>query len=118
MHRDIDPRSEGRERDLARGGRAGPDNARALPVEESRDVFSRDLDLPRGESRERVLVDGREYALRGSEVRTLGTVGAFRVVPADELRRPDERLGVLRKDLENLRSLGLARSMPYIVGRE
>ena len=117
MYRDIDPPSDGRERDLARGGRTGPDNARAVPAEESRDVFSRDLDLPRGESRERVLVDGREYSLRGSEVRTLGSVGAFRVVPADELRRPDERLGVLRKDLENIGALGLARTMPYIVGR-
>ncbi len=102
MYRDIDPPSAGRERDIDRGGRTGPDNARAVPAEEVRDVFSKDLDLPRGESRERILVDGREYSLRGSEVRTLGSVGAFRVVPADELRRPDERVGVFRKDLENL----------------
>ena len=48
----------------------------------------------------------------------LARVGAFRVVPAEELRRPDERLGVLRKDLENLGALGLVRTMPYVVGRE
>ena len=48
----------------------------------------------------------------------LARVGAFRVVPAEELRRPDERVGVLRKDLENLGALGLTRTMPYIVGRE
>lgn len=80
--------------------------------------MTRDLDLPNGPSRERVVVDGREYALRGSEVRTLGTVDAFRVVPVEELKRPDERSRVLRKDLENLRSIGLVGSMPYVVGRE
>ena len=45
-----------------------------------RDVFTRDLDLPRGREREIVRVRDREYALRGSESRTLATVGAFRVV--------------------------------------
>jgi hypothetical protein len=118
MHRDLDPRSDGLDRDLSRGGRAGAADARETPGDASRDVFTRDLDLPAGDSRERVLVDGREYSLRGSEVRTLSTVGAFRVVPVDELKRPDERAGVLRKDVENLRSLGLARTMPYVVGRE
>ena len=46
-----------------------------------RDVFMRDLDLPRGPDRE-IVHDARdrEYTLRGSETRTLSTVGAFRVV--------------------------------------
>jgi hypothetical protein len=119
MYRDIDPRAEERERpDLARGGRAAGEPNRTRSTDEARDVFSRDLDLPRGDTRERVRADGRDYALRGSEVRTLGTVGAFRVVPADELRRPGESATVVRKDLENLRSLGLVRTTPYIVGRE
>src|SRR6478672_10697738 len=43
-----------------------------------RDVFLRDLDLPRGPERERVFDGDREYTLRGSESRTLATVGAFR----------------------------------------
>jgi hypothetical protein len=45
------------------------------------------LDLPRGRDRE-IVHDARdrEYTLRGSETRTLSTVGAFRVVPARELR--------------------------------
>jgi hypothetical protein len=43
-----------------------------------RDVFMRDLDLPRGPAREIVHdARGREYTLRGSETRTLSTVGAF-----------------------------------------
>ena len=121
MYRDIDPRSDERERerpDLARGGRGATDEERSRPVDESRDAFSRDLDLPRGSTRERIRIDGRDYALRGSEVRTLGTVGAFRVVPAEELRRPGESVNVLRKDLDHLRDLGLVRTMPYVVGRE
>src|SRR6185503_13312448 len=49
-----------------------------------RDVFLRELDLPRGPDRERVFDGDREYTLRGSESRTLATVGAFRVVPAQD----------------------------------
>jgi hypothetical protein len=67
-----------------------------------RDVFMRDLDLPRGPDRE-IVHDARdrEYTLRGSEIRTLSTVGAFRVVSARDLRdyndRPaDPRSGDLR----------------------
>ena len=51
-----------------------------------RDVFMRDLDLPRGHDREIVHdARNREYNLRGSESRTLSTVGAFRVVLARAL---------------------------------
>lgn len=48
-----------------------------------RDVFTRDLNLPRGRDRE-IVHDSRdrEYTLRGSESRSLATVGAFRVMPA------------------------------------
>src|SRR5207244_6317242 len=45
-----------------------------------RDVFMRDLDLPRGPERELVHDRDRDYTLNGSESRTLSTVGAFRVV--------------------------------------
>ena len=118
MHRDIDPRQDEPERpDLSRGGRGGSDDERPSPADDSRDVFSRDLDLPRGPSRERVRVHSHEYKLRGSEVRTMAAAGALRVVPADELRRPGEGRNVLRKDLERLRDLGLVRTMPYVVGR-
>jgi DNA-binding MarR family transcriptional regulator len=72
-----------------------------------RDAFMRDLELPRGE-REIVRDRDREYTLRGSETRTLSTVGAFRVVPASRLRdhsggAADPRSG----DLRNLREQGL-----------
>lgn len=51
-----------------------------------RDVFSHDLDLPRGPDRELVHDRDRDYTLNGSESRTLSTVGAFRVVSERDLR--------------------------------
>jgi predicted kinase len=72
----------------------------------------RDLDLPRGHERE-IARDARErtYTLRGSETRTLSTVGAFRVVSARDLRDhhggpADPRSG----DLRHLREQGLVRT--------
>jgi hypothetical protein len=76
-----------------------------------RDVFSRDLDLPREREREIVHDRDREYTLRGSEARTLATVGAFRVVSSRDLRdhhnRPaDPRSG----DLRHLREQRLVKT--------
>src|SRR2546428_9647069 len=94
-------------RDREEGRRRDPDvHPRQL---DPRDVFMRDLDLPKGRDRERVYdARDREYTLRGSETRALSTVGAFRVVPASDLRdhadRPtDPRAG----DLRHLREEGL-----------
>jgi hypothetical protein len=79
-----------------------------------RDVFTRNVDLPRGLERERVHVHehGQDYHLRGSEVRALATIGAFRVVAADDLRDAHGRPGDVRHgDLERLRSAGLIRAV-------
>ena len=101
----LDPRdADGRERDAS-----DPRDAEAI---EPRDVFTQGLALPRGLERERVHVQHRDYQLRGSEVRTLATIGAFRVVPADDLRDDLGRGGDVRHgDLERLRSAGLIRSV-------
>jgi hypothetical protein len=48
--------------------------------EPSENVFTHGLTLPRGDERERVDIRDRTYALNGSEIRALATVGAFRVV--------------------------------------
>jgi hypothetical protein len=77
-----------------------------------RDVFMRDLDLPRGPDRQ-IVHDARdrEYTLRGSETRMLSTVGAFRVVSARDLRDHNERSADPRSgDLRHLREEGLIRT--------
>jgi len=81
MWRDIDPRVPERERPEPGFGRVGGQTeVESGPVSDDlRDVFTRDLDLPRGSSRERVRVNDKEYRLSGDDVRVLATVGAFRV---------------------------------------
>lgn len=71
------------------------------------------VDLPRGPERELVRDRDREYTLRGSESRTLSTVGAFRVVSSRDLRDHDNRTADPRKgDLRHLREQGLVRTVP------
>jgi len=89
--------------DRDRDGRDREDRERDDP----RNVFVRHVDLPRGIEREIVRDRGREYTLRGSETRTLSTVGAFRVVPARDLRDHDGRAADPRSgDLRHLREQG------------
>jgi len=76
-----------------------------------RDTFTRVLNLPRDREREIVRDRDREYTLRGSESRTLATVGAFRVVSSCDLRDhgdgpADPRSG----DLRHLREQGLVET--------
>jgi hypothetical protein len=67
-------------------------------------VFARHVDLPRGPERERVRDRDRTYTLRGSESRTLATVGAFRVVSSGDLRdRDGSRSHLHSSDLRHLR---------------
>jgi DNA-binding MarR family transcriptional regulator len=61
-----------------------------------RDVFVRDLDLPRGPDRELVHDRDRDYSLNGSDSRTLATIGAFRVVSERDLRDSRDRGDNLR----------------------
>src|SRR2546427_2781923 len=101
----LDPReADGRERDAS--------DPRDAERTEPRDVFTQRLALPRGLERERVHSHDRDYQLGGSEVRALATIGAFRVVPADDLRDDHGRPGDIRHgDLERLRSTGLLRTI-------
>jgi hypothetical protein len=100
-HRDRDARWPERDRDPRDRGT------------DPRDVFTRGLNLPRGRDRE-IVHDARdrEYTLRGSESRSLATVGAFRVVPAHDLRDYAERPGDPRNgDLRHLREQGLIETV-------
>jgi hypothetical protein len=87
--------------------------------DDARDAFTRQLNLPRGVDRELVRDRDREYTLRGSESRTLATVGAFRVVSSSDLRdgrdRPlDSRSG----DLRHLREQGLVETVRVAGSRD
>ena len=119
MWRDIDPRPEERERpDLSRGATSNDERAASTSCD-PRNVFSRDLDLPRGTTRQPVRDRDRSVDLRESDVRILATTGAFRVVPAKDLldhrgRPSNARQGELRR----LREEGLVDTRPYVVGRE
>lgn len=79
---------------------------------DARDTFTRHLHLPRGLERELVRDRDREYTLRGSESRTLATVGAFRVVSSRDLRDHHDRPADPRSgDLRHLREQGLIETV-------
>ncbi len=79
---------------------------------DARDVFMAGVDLPRGLDRQHVRHRDRDHTLRGSETRTLTTVGAFRVVPAGDLRdRFERRLDPRHGELWHLREAGLVRTV-------
>jgi len=97
---DFDPRwpDDARDRDrdqgreLSQGSRGGSSDPRERAALDPRDVFMKDLDLPRGPDRERVRVRDHHVTLRGSESRALSTVGAsassLRATCAMGTRRP------------------------------
>lgn len=108
-----DPRERGvNEFGISRGSR-GASDSRGRERADPRDVFAEHVDLPRGQEREHVPWHGHDYTLRGSESRTLGTVGAFRVVPATDLRDASDRpLDPRHGELWHLRDQGLVKTMP------
>ena len=84
-----------------------------------REVFTRHLHLPCGQEREPVRDRERQYTLRGSESRTLATVGAFRVVSSRDLRdRHDRPLDPRSGDLRHLREQGLVATVRVPGSRE
>jgi DNA-binding MarR family transcriptional regulator len=77
------------------------------------------LNLPRSERRETVEFRGRVYHLRASETRALATVGAFRVVPVNDLAdgrsvTPDN----VKEDLRRLAEQGLVDCRTLPINRE
>lgn len=115
----FDPRwdSDSRERDagsrdLSRGGRGGGSDPRDRDRPDPPDVFAGHVDLPRGRDREHVHHRGHDYTLRGSESRTLSSVGAFRVIPASDLRDTfDKPLEPRHGELWHLREAGLVQTV-------
>jgi hypothetical protein len=79
---------------------------------------SRDLTLPRTADREPVQVGDKVYSLRGSESRALATIGAFRVIPADDLEEQRPSRDVWHGDFQRLADQGLIeRTKVSIAGK-
>lgn len=110
-HRDGGGPAIGRE--VPRGGGGSGGQEREPGSHDPRDVFVNHVDLPRRTTRERFYSLRESYMLRGSESRTLATVGAFRVVPAGDLRDHDGRpLDPNRGELAHMRRQGLVDAVP------
>lgn len=109
----YDPRDDDRDRgrDLNRGGRGGGDTP-DRQEREPRDVFTRDLDLPRGRKRERARDRDRVYDIDGSEARMLATVGSFRVVAEHDLAALCDDTRKPHQSIRHLEDEGLIRRSP------
>ncbi len=85
----YDPRTDdGRDTPAADrqwGGRTGRDADHARGGND-RGPFTRHLDVPRGDERERLRGRCRDYDLNGADSESLATIGAFRVVQVEDLR--------------------------------
>ena len=109
----YDPRWEGdrdreESRDRDRGSR-GSGDSHDPHDRDPRDVFTKDVDLPRGRERRPVRERDRVYEINGTESRMLATVGAFRVVAESDLH--DSRHDT-RKAQRHLEQEGLLRTSP------
>lgn len=109
----YDPRDNDRDRsnlwDRDLGGRGSTSDRDRNDERDSRDVFTKDLDLPRGRERRPVRERDRVYEINATESRMLATVGAFRVVAEGDLHdgRDDTR-----KAQRHLEQEGLLRTSP------
>ena len=99
----FDPRDDARDRDGREDGRARVYDDRDRD-DDPREGLMRDLDLPRGEERELVAIRDRVYELNGEDSRTLAALGAFRVVP-------EQDLDIDHDTLEHLRDEGLIETV-------
>jgi DNA-binding PadR family transcriptional regulator len=111
----YDPRDNDRDRneswDRTFGSRASSDRDRP-EGRDPRDVFTKDLDLPRGRERRPVRERHRVYEIDGAESRALATVGAFRVVAETDLHDLRDDAKSSRRTLKHLENEGLIRTSP------
>jgi DNA-binding PadR family transcriptional regulator len=112
----YDPREGDRDRDTAWGrdfGSRGTTSDRNRNDErDPRDVFTRDLDLPRGSERRPVRERDRVYEIDGSESRALATIGAFRVVAESDLHDIRDDSKSSERSLKHLEKEGLIHTSP------
>ncbi len=86
------------------GSRGGTGEQDRNADRDPRDVFTRDLALPRGRERQPVRERDRVYEIDGTDSRMLATVGAFRVVSESDLHdgREDSRRAQRHVEQEGL----------------
>jgi hypothetical protein len=91
------------------GSRGGTGERNRNDEGDPREVFTKDLDLPRSRERRSVRERDRVYEINGTESRMLATVGAFRVVSERDLHdgRDDTR-----RAQRHLEREGLLRTSP------
>jgi hypothetical protein len=91
------------------GSRGGTGEGNRNDEGDPREVFTKDLDLPRSRERRSVRERDRVYEINGTESRMLATVGAFRVVSERDLHdgRDDTR-----RAQRHLEREGLLRTSP------
>ena len=93
---------DGRERNLL--GRGSTSDQGWHGEHDPRNVFTKDLDLPRGRERRPVRERDRVYEIDGTESRMLATIGAFRIVSESDLHhgREDSRRAQRHLEQEGL----------------
>ena len=112
----YDPRSDDRDRggsrDRSLGGRGGSSDRDRNEEGDPCDVFTKDLDLPRGQERRPVREREHVYEINGTEGRMLGTIGAFRVVSESDLNDLRDDSSNPRRSVRPLEDEGLIRRSP------
>jgi DNA-binding PadR family transcriptional regulator len=113
----YDPRDNDRDRDNYSwdrdlGGRGSPSERDRDTDRDPRDVFTKDLDLPRGRERRPIWERERVYEIDGAESRALATIGAFRVIAESDLHDIREDSHSSRQSLKHLEKEGLIRTSP------
>jgi DNA-binding MarR family transcriptional regulator len=112
----YDPRDGDRDRgsawDRSLGGRGSTSDRDRNEERDPRDVFTQDLDLPRGSERRPVRERERVYEIDGTESCMLATIGAFRVVSETDLHDLRDDSYSPRRSARHLEREGLIRTSP------
>jgi DNA-binding PadR family transcriptional regulator len=112
----YDPRDDDRDRcnawDRDLGGRGSTSDRDRNRERDPRDVFTKDLDLPRESERRPVRERDRVYEIDGAESRALATIGAFRVIAESDLHDIRDDSQSSRRSLKHLENEGLIRTSP------
>jgi hypothetical protein len=95
-----DVRGQHPDREVERRG-----EAQLRPHDPDNDLFGRHLSLPRGGSRDRVEGCERAHLLDETDMRTLATVGAFRVVPIENLEMTTDLRRLINEELITCQTL-------------